>query len=265
MGAWGTGVLSDDTVRDIYHDYLDLFNRGIPAGNIRTTILRNNRGTLRDVDEGPLVWIAIAKAQWDCGQLETEVLAEIRKIVQDGLGLDRWAEQGKRLLEQRKVALNQFLLKLETANERPRKPRRAIKRKPLFEPGDCVAARLQDGAWGAILVLQHEPESDDPYKETYGTNLVAALRYRSVEPPPLSVFEKREWLFLTHHAWRNRMELSFVFKRGSRSVKDRLVLVGNIPLRKTDPEYQECKTYCRWSTVLEEIYQQHRWDQGIRD
>jgi hypothetical protein len=28
MGAWGTSILSDDTTRDIYDSYLDLFNRG---------------------------------------------------------------------------------------------------------------------------------------------------------------------------------------------------------------------------------------------
>jgi hypothetical protein len=27
MGAWGTGIPSDDTVRDVYDSYIDLFNR----------------------------------------------------------------------------------------------------------------------------------------------------------------------------------------------------------------------------------------------
>jgi hypothetical protein len=265
MGAWGTGILSDDTVRDIYDSYIDLFNRGDAPENIRLHLLKVYASSLRDTDEGPLVWLAIAKAQWDCGQLEAEVLAKVQEVVRDGLGLKRWAEQGQRLLERRKAALQQFLAKLESVNVRPRKPRKAIKRNPLFKPGDCLAVRLPDDVWGAILVLQYEPESDDPYKETYGTNLVAALKYRGSNPPSLDEFEKREWLLLNHHGWRNEMVLRFVFALRSRDIRDRLVIVGNIPLRNTDPQHKQCKSYCRWSSVLEAIYEQDRWDRGIRD
>jgi len=189
----------------------------------------------------------------------------VREIARDGLGLDRWAEQGERLLQQRKTALNQFLTKLESVNFRPRKPHKATKRKPLFQAGDCLAVRLEDGVWGAILVLQHEPESDDPYKETFGTNLVVALRYSSSEPPTLSVFERREWLLLSHHSWHNQMELCFVSALRFRSVKDRFVLVGNIPLHKTDPLYDQCRTYSSWANMRQAIYMQDRWDRGIRD
>lgn len=265
MGAWGTGILSDDTVRDIYDSYIDLFNRGDARENIRADILKAHASSLRDPDEGPLVWLAIAKAQWDCGQLETEVLAKVRGIVREGLGLERWAEQGQRLLERRKAALGQFLAKLESVNARPRKPRKSIKRKPLFKPGDCLAVRLPNDVWGAILVLQHEPESEDPYRETYGTNLVVALKYRGTNPPPLDEFEKREWLLLNHHTWRNEMVFRFVFGRRFKDVRNSLVLLDNIPLRKTDPQHSQCKSYCRWSRVVQDIYNQDRWDNGIRD
>ncbi len=265
MGAWGTGIVSDDTVRDVYDSYIDLFNRGNARENIRSDVLKAYATSLRDADEGPLVWLAIAKAQWDCCQLEAEVLAKVRGIVRDGLGLERWAEQGQRLLERRKTALDQFLAKLESVNVRPRKPRKSIKRKSLFKPGDCLAVHLPNDVWGAILVLQHEPESEDPYKETYGTNLVAALKYRGVNPPPLDEFEKREWLLLNHHAWRDKVVLSFVFALRSKDARDRLVLLGSVPLRKTDPQHNQCKTYSSWSRVIQDIYNQDRWDSGIRE
>lgn len=203
MGAWGTGVTSDDTVRDVYDEYLDLFNRGNSPAEIRTKLFAKYAESLGDSDEGP-------PAQWDCAQLEASALSKIREIVRDGLGLDRWAEQGERLLERRKTALNQFLAKLESPNQRPRKPRKAIKRNPIFQPGDCLAVRLQDGEWGAILVLQGERQSDDPYKDSYGTNLIVTLRYKNSEIPSLDVFEKREWLYLTHHSWKNHIELCYV-------------------------------------------------------
>jgi hypothetical protein len=183
--------------------------------------------------------------------------------VRDGLGLDRWAEEGDRLLLRRKAALNQFLARLETPNPRPRKSRTAIKRKPIFQPGDCLAVLLQDGDWGAILVLQGEPESVDPYKETYGSNLVVTLRYKNSEMPNIGVFERREWLYLTHHSWKNHLEICYVMALRFKKVKDRFVRVGSISLRATDP--RTATMHSSWPNCLNHMYLQDRWDRGIRD
>ncbi len=263
MGAWGIGVLSDDTVRDVQADYLDLFNRGNSPEAIRKKLLVDYAESVGDPDEGPLIWIGIAKAQWDCAQLEPLVHSKIREIVEDGLGLTRWAEQGERLLQRRKTALNQFLTKLQTPNQRPRKPRKAIKRSPIFQPGDCLAVRLQDGEWGAILVLQGEPQSDDPYNETYGTNLIVTLRYKNSVMPTLDVFEKREWLHLNHHSWKDQLELCYVTPLRFRHVKDRFVRVGTIQLRATDP--RTAIMYSSWPNSLDSMYLQDQWDRGIRE
>jgi hypothetical protein len=263
MGAWGTGVLSDDTVRDVIADYFDLFNRGGSPETIRKKLLATYAESVRDSDEGPLIWLGIAKAQWDCSHLEPLVLSKIREIVRDGLGLERWAEEGDRLLQRRKAALNQFLARLETSNPRPRKSRTATKRKPIFQPGDCLAVLLQDGDWGAILVLQGEPESVDPYKETYGSNLVVTLRYKNSEMPNLGVFERREWLYLTHHSWKNHLEICYVTALRFKKVKDRFVRVGSISLRATDP--RTATMHSLWPNCLNHMYLQDRWDRGIRD
>lgn len=263
MGAWGTGVLSDDTVRDVIADYINLFNRGNSAEAARQQILRSYGSSVSDPDEGPLVWIGIAKAQWDCGQLESEVLNKIRLVVRDDLGLDRWVEQGPKLLNLRKLALRQFLAKLEIENPRPRKPRKAIKRKTIFESGDCVAYRMEDGDWGAILVLQTPRYSDDPYVETYGTNLAVVLRYKHASLPSLDIFQRREWLVLTHHSWKRKTVVCNVSALRFRSVKDRFKVVGRVSLLSTDPDSSD--TYSTWSNMIDDMYYQDRWDRGIRD
>ena len=263
MGAWGTGVLSDDLVCDVVGSYKELFNRGGSPAQIRQQVLQAYAESIRDPDEGPLVWIAVAKAQWDCGRLEPSVLQKIREIVNGGSGLDRWAEQGPKLLNQRKLALRQFLTKLETENLRPCKPRKAVKRKPIFEPGDCVAYQMDDGDWGAILVLRTPPCSEDPYVETYGTNLTVTLRYKSASLPMLDTFQKREWLVLTHHSWKGRTVVCNVSALRYRRVKERFKVVGRIPLLSTDP--QSSDTYAIWPNLLDDMYYQDRWDRGIRD
>jgi hypothetical protein len=263
MGAWGTGILSDDTVRDVFGDYIDLFNRGKPPKAIQKEILGKYEECLLDQNDRPLVWIAIAKAQWDCGHLQPTVLSKIEQIVTQGLGLELWAEQGNALLQRRKTVLRQFLAKLESKNPRPRKPRMAIKRKPIFQPGDCIAVRLEDGEWGAILVLKGKPESDDPYVETYGTNLAGMLDYKSSRMPALSDFEKRNWLIKTHHFWRNEISLYVLIAARFRQVKDRFIRVGNVPLKAADP--REAKTYASWPNIADDMYLQDRWNRGLRD
>lgn len=263
MGTWGEGILSDDRVRDVHREYLDLFNRGNAPEAIRRKILGDYAKELTDTDEGPLIWFAVAKAQWDCGHLQPTVLVKVRQIVGEGLGLDRWSEQGERLLQKRKKAVAQFLAMLASPNPRPRRPKKATKRKPIFEPGDCLAVRLEDNDWGAILVLQGPLESDDPYIETYGINLAVTLRYKSSALPTLSVFEKREWLRETHHSWRGKMDLCNVMAVRFKKVKDRFVRVGNIPLRYSDPSKSE--SYSSWPNMTRSMYLQDRWDRGIRD
>lgn len=247
----------------VVDEYFDLFNRGNPAEVIRKKILKDHEDELKDPDEGPLIWLSIAKAQWDCAQLEPIVRSKVNEIVSGGLGLDPWAEQGERILQARKVALGRFLVKLETPNPHPRRPRKGTKRKPIFHPGDCLAVRLEDGDWGAILVLECETESDDSYKDTYGINLAVTLRYKSSVMPTLDVFEKREWLNQTHHSWKGDVALCYVSAVGFKNVEGRFVCVGNIPLRDTDP--RTSKTYSSWPNMLRGMYLQDRWDRGIRD
>lgn len=263
MGAWGTGVLSDDTTRDIYDAYLDLFNRGSSPTAIRQKLSEQFAEIMRDKDEGPLFWIAIAKAQWDCGQLEPIALSNVRQIVSEELGLDLWADAGEPLLQRRKTVLRQFLARIETPNPRPRKPRKAIKRKPVFNPGDCLAIRLQDGDWGATLVLEGERESDDPFEETLGKNLVVHLRYKSPNMPTKDVFEEREWLYLNHHNWSNKIAIYYVMAIRFRPVKDRFVRIGSIPLKNVDPS--TARVYTAWPNVVDDMYLQDLWDRGIRD
>jgi hypothetical protein len=263
MGAWGTGVLSDDTTRDIYDSYLDLFNRGGSPTDIRERLSEQFAEILGDKDEGPLFWIAIAKAQWDCGQLEPISLSNVRQIVTEELGLDLWADAGESLLRRRKTVLRQFLSTIETPNARPRTPRQAIKRKPIFNPGDCLAVRQQDGDWGAALVLQGEPESSDPFVETLGKNLVVHLLYKNSVMPTLEVFDRREWLYLTHHNWDNQMAILYVMAIRFRPIKDRIVRVGTIQLKDTDPS--TARLHTAWPNVLDAMYLQERWDRGIRE
>lgn len=281
MGTWGFTLLEDDLAADVHSDYIKRFNLKMPNDQIVDELRREYTEELDDSDDGPLVWLAIARAQWECGGLDQRVLDRVREIVSEGKGLDRWAEAGDRELARRRKALNTFLAKLQTSNPQPRRPRRPTQRKPVFQPGDCLAIRLSDGDYGAGLVLEHPPDDNagDPAEETYGVNLIGILSYKSSEKPPLHVFERRDWHRSTHHS-KSRGEVPAevvnVLALGFRRAKGRIELVGRIALRDDDPKEQRqyiaggpaftmtFGTYSTWDHLGEDLVYQARWDAGER-
>ncbi len=155
-----------------------------------------------------------------------------------------------------------FLKSVQKPNPKPREPRPAIKRKPVFEPGDCLAIRLSDGDYGAALVLDSPRESKKPEEETYGLNLVGLLNYKSSSKPRLEVFKRRQWLRLTHHSWAGQLEIVYVTRSGFRTYREGFEVVGKIPVRESDP--RGSGTYSGWG-FAEQVVSQDRWDRGIRD
>jgi len=238
MGTWGFNVLDDDVAADVHGDYIKRFNANIPHEEIVKQVCREYEDELEDSDDGPVVWLAIARAQWDCGALEERVLERVRGIVKKGLGLDRWAEAGEKGLARRRKELDAFLARLQTNNPRPRRPRKPIVRKPVFQPGDCLAIRLSDGNYAAALVLEDPSEEDEPGDETYGVNLIGLLSFRSPTKPSRDVFERRQWLRSTPGGG---LKIVNVMALGFRAVRDKFEVVAKIPLRADDPK-QERKT-----------------------
>lgn len=203
MGAWSFNILGDDTSRDVYDDYFEHYNVGKSHGWIVAKLRKSYRWDLRDPDEGPLVWLGIAKAQWDAGGLQKSVLAQIDRIVRTGLGLERWKEQGDAALAKRTVRLKAFAKQLRTKNGSPKRPKPPRQREPAFERGSCLAIKLPGGKYGAAIVLDAEKPGGSSNKETYGENLVGLLSYNARKAPDAVVFKSRRWLRRPWGATRN--------------------------------------------------------------
>ena len=73
MGTWGVGLLSDDTAVDVYGEYMDKYNDGVDHAAIREVLEEDFADYLEDDDDGPVFWIALALAQWECGVLAPDV------------------------------------------------------------------------------------------------------------------------------------------------------------------------------------------------
>lgn len=207
---------------------------------------------IKDRDDGPLFWIALADVQWTYGELEPQVLKCVREGFDSGQSLDRWRED-VRGLSRRRTALEKFIGKIANPNPRPKKLPRIVVRAPKFRPGDCLSIRLENGQYAAALVL-----AADHSNVEYGKNLIGVLDYLSSEKPPIEVFRKRKWLVRTHHGWNAEVDLAWYQYVGFRTVKDRLTVVGQVEILDSDPK--DSHSYSFWSSVGEQVMHQHAWD-----
>ena len=73
MGTWGTAIFSDDTASDVRGDYRDYVGDELSGTAATDRVVNEWRETLRDPDEGPVFWLALAATQWECGRLESRV------------------------------------------------------------------------------------------------------------------------------------------------------------------------------------------------
>ena len=102
MGAWGHGIRQDDVVLDVIGVFEDALKSGASAGEATQAVRTRFSGALADVDdEGPLIWIALAEAQWTGGALDPEVLARVQDDYRAGRGLSRWEEDPRGLAQRR--------------------------------------------------------------------------------------------------------------------------------------------------------------------
>jgi hypothetical protein len=252
MGAWGYGIRQDDTVCDVIDAFDDALKSGKTVADATKAVRGQFTEALDDSDDGPLLWIALADAQWSYGQLDPVILKRVKDDLGSGASLARWDEDGEKGLHRRRAVLERFIKKIEARNPRPKKPPKVVIRKPKFEPDDCLCIRLSNGQYGAALVL-----AADHSDAEYGKNLVAALDYMSKTKPSLKMFQQRKWLHLTHHSW-NEVDLRWYLHVGFRALKERLEWIGRIELRDSDPK--DCPSYFVWKFLGEQIILQRKWD-----
>jgi hypothetical protein len=97
MGAWGTGISSNDTYADVYGQFFDLYNDGLSVSDASSKLIRENREAIETFEDAPNFWYALAKAQWECKELDSEVFDRVAQYIQTGEDMEIWSELGATL------------------------------------------------------------------------------------------------------------------------------------------------------------------------
>jgi hypothetical protein len=256
VGSWGLGVEEDDFVLDVIGEFNEVLKHGGSVDSATAVVLERFAEARDDPDDGPLLPLAIAQAQWTYGLVASEILSRISAYLESGAGLERWAEESPAVLEKRVQRLHAFVERVREPNPRPRRFPKVVVRKPVFQAGDCLSVDLGDGRFGAALVLVA-----DHSREEYGKNLVGVLDYLETRPPDEAIFRRRKWLRLTHHSYTGELDLTWYLAHGFRSARQRFTVVGTVPILRSDPT--EGRAYHAWRFLGDQVVYQRKWDAAV--
>lgn len=205
MGAWGTAISSNDTYADIYGEFFDLYNDGQSVEDISKKLIADNQETINEPDDSNNFWFALAKAQWECKQLDTEILERVKEIIQTGSDLEVWRrlDADEKDIKKRKVVLDKFLADLQAEKSKAKSRKKKIIKQPPFEKGDCLTFKLANGNYGGAVVLEAIKDTE------YGHTLIATTRINQPTKPTKTDFENAEVLIANYANWDNNFNIKW--------------------------------------------------------
>lgn len=205
MGAWGIAISSNDTYADVYDEFFDLYNDGQSVEDISKKLIADNQETINEPDDSNNFWFALAKAQWECKQLDTEILERVKEIIETGSDLEIWRrlDADEKDIKKRKVVLDKFLAGLQTEKPKAKSRKKKIIRQPPFEKGDCLTFKLANGNYGGAVVLEAIKDTE------YGHTLLATTRINQPTKPTKNDFENAEVLISNYANWNNDFNIKW--------------------------------------------------------
>ena len=129
MGAWGTGLYSNDTTSDVRDTYLGLLDKQAGSQEAYEKTLDVYKELIGDSDEEPLFWFALAETQWRVGRLTPDVKEKALYWIDREGGMELWKES-KKGADGWKKTLENLKIKLESEQ---RKEKRFPKHKVPFQ------------------------------------------------------------------------------------------------------------------------------------
>ena len=122
MGHWGTGISSNDTFMEVYESFFHYYNHNASIEDIKKQLAIDFAGTLKIDQASNDYWFALAKALWECKELDKETFNKVKDIIDSKADLKVWKElnASEKDLEKREVVLQKFLATLSVEKEKPK-------------------------------------------------------------------------------------------------------------------------------------------------
>jgi hypothetical protein len=227
MGTWGAGISSNDDYADIYSEFFELYNEGKDVADATALVLARNGEMLGMPEAVNNIWFALAKAQWECKQLQPEVYERVKTIIDSEADLQAWSELGatKSDIEKRRKALDKFLFQLQSAKPKAKARKKKVIRDPIFKKGECLTFELKNGNYGGAVILEAE------YGTELGMNLVAVTCINQPQKPTLETFKSADVMIKNFASWDHRAEIIWISNYKPKEVNDFVNVIGTLEVK----------------------------------
>ncbi len=158
MGAWGPGILENDTSVDIWTEFRELYNSGHSVKEIRQQLEKEYKPE-KDKENYSEIWTGIAYGQWMCGELEKYTLKKVKAVTNERR-LPLWTEDRK-LLQKRIIILSGFITRIQTPRPTSLKRKKVIKREAFFQTGDVLSIEINPEQYVAAIVTTQNNYGND--------------------------------------------------------------------------------------------------------
>jgi hypothetical protein len=150
MGAWGTGILQNDTTADIWVEFKELYNKGLSPKKIRLA-LEKQYNPQSDTEYYGEIWTGIAYGQWMCGDIEDYTFKKLSDATKSKW-LTLYADD-KKLLANRVKAILDFIEKIKTPRPNPLKRKKIVERPIIYKKGDVIALKVDEENYLTAIIV----------------------------------------------------------------------------------------------------------------
>lgn len=240
MGTWGTGISSNDIYEDINYEFFELYNQGENVSAISEKLILENEDIINSEEEQNNFWFTLAKAQWECKELDPKIYQRVKNIIESEKDIKLWQEleASKSDITKRKKVLKKFLEKISNEKVSPRKRKKKRFRDSIFEKGECLIFNLEDGDYCGAFVLEAEKNSE------FGLNLIAVTDIKKKERPTIEDFKKAKvlsrFIQTSPTKYDPREEISWFYAQNFKSAETEFEVLGKLEITKN---YHPSKDY----------------------
>ena len=239
MGAWGTGLYSNDTAADIRGAYVEHLKRGKSNEEALQSILDSNKDVIGMADEEPLFWFALADTLWNYGRLTEDVKQKALSFLANPPADERWLESDKKSL----AAWLQTLEKLKSKLLSEQPPEKKVSKYRFYHCpwnlGDVFAYHLEGayakekGVEGKYLVFRKVAETN--LYPGHIVPVISVYHWMGNTVPTIKEITKRDLLPFYFSEYLAEREQKYLFSpylklelsRTPKILKDRLIYLGN--------------------------------------
>ncbi|MBC9785937.1 hypothetical protein H1S01_15735 [Heliobacterium chlorum] len=236
MGAWGPGISSNDEYLDVYDEIMKEFNNGTPIETALNKVVEKYETAFFD-DTNALhnMYFAAIYAGWECGYLNNNLYNKVKDIIETGKDIQCWRELEASAsdLKKREKALTSFLTKISTPKVNPKKPKPLKYKPPLFNKGDVLSIKLNDGTYSGAIVLESIKTSEE-----FGSNFIVKAYMNNTEMPTVeSILNAKVYSY----AWYSKIHYKKYIKH--------IDVIGRVDI-KFDYSYPTGRIISGWNTFV---------------